>query len=188
MSSRSDWNARYRVAKETVPAPDEFLSTARRFLPQGAGRRALDLACGGGRHAVRLAQWGLATTAVDYSDEALRLCRERAHLAGVTLDTACWDLESPQVDLGTEAYDVVTVFNFLHRPLIPRMKEALKPGGMIVYKTYTRLQLRFGTGPSNPGFLLREGELRELFAEFSHKLYRERCETDATAALVAQRP
>ncbi len=188
MRSRTDWDAKYRVAAVPIPEPDRFLCKARPHLPHGAGTRAADLACGGGRHALRLAQWGLATTAIDYSSEALRLCRDRAALAGVTLETARKDLESPEVDLGSDIYDVVAVFNFLHRPLIPHMKEAVKPGGVIVYKTYTQLQLRFGTGPRNPKFLLGQGELLELFADFRHLLYLEECETDATAALVAQRP
>ncbi len=173
---------------EPVPEPDPFLLTARRYLPEGTRLRAADLACGGGRHALQMAQWGFVTTAIDHSKEALRLCYARAHLAEVTLHTVLMDLERPDVKLGNHVYDVVTVFNFLHRPLIPHVKESIKPGGVIVYKTYTQLQLQFGTGPRNPKFLLREGELLELFANFTRILYLEQCETDATAALVAQRP
>ena len=187
MPSRADWDARYSAAGESLAEPDSFLRMARRHLPDRDGARAADVACGGGRNAVQLAKWGLATTAIDYSGEALRLCRERAVLAGVSLDTICTDLESPDASLGAETYDVIAVFNFLHRPLIPRLKEALRCGGVIVYKTYTRKQLGFGRGPKNSRFLLGDGELPELFADLRQLLYLEKCDTDATAALVAQR-
>ena len=97
------------------------------------------------------------------------------------------DLERHDVGLGTRAYDVVTVFNYLHRPLIPALKRSVRRGGVVVYKTYTLKQQQFRTGPQNPEFLLAEGELPTLFGDFRHLLYRESCDSDATAALVAQR-
>ncbi len=92
------------------------------------------------------------------------------------------------VDLGIDRFDVVSVFNYLHRPLIPILKQSLRPGGIVIYKTYTRKQLQFGTGPKNPDFLLDENELPQLFAGFRHLLYRETCASEAAAALIAQRP
>ena len=188
MRSRADWDAKYRVPPAPIPEPDEFLHRARPYLPGRTGVRAADVACGGGRHAVQLALWGLSTTAIDYSRQALRLCRERASLAGVALDTACLDLEAPGIDLGSERYDLVAVFNYLHRPLVPRLKSTVRGGGIIVYKTYTRKQMQFRNGPRNPKFMLGDGELLEMFGDFRHLLYVEECETEATAALVAQRP
>ena len=188
MPSRSDWDAKYRDAERSIPEPDRFLTEARKFVSRPGKCVAADIACGGGRHALQLAAWGLRTVAIDYSLEALRLCEDRASLAGVELETQCIDLEAPDVDLGTERFDLVAVFNFLHRPLIPILKRSVRPGGIIVYKTYTRKQLQFGTGPRNPRFLLADGELPELVSEFRHLLFLESCETEATAALVAQRP
>ena len=188
MPSRSDWDAKYRNADRSVPEPDRFLSDARQFIAHSCEFIAADIACGGGRHALRMAAWGLRTVAIDFSLEALRLCKERARLAEVELETQCVDLEAPNVDLGSERFDLVAVFNFLHRPLIPVLKRSVRRDGIIVYKTYTRKQLQFSTGPRNPKFLLDDGELQELFSEFRHLLFLESCETEATAALVAQRP
>ena len=98
------------------------------------------------------------------------------------------DLEVPEADLGAREFDVVAVFNFLHRPLVPVLKRSVRPGGIVVYKTYTRKQLQFGVGPRNPRFLLGEGELPELFSDFRCVVYRETCKSEATAALIAQRP
>lgn len=125
--------------------------------------------------------------AFDYSVEALRLCSARAETVGLQIETVCIDLEAAQVDLGTERFEVVSVFNYLHRPLIPILKRSVRRGGIVIYKTYTREQLQFGTGPRNPDFLLNKNELPQLFDGFRHLLYRETCEAEATAALIAQR-
>ena len=189
MPSRSGWDAKYRREEvAAAPGPDPFLVDSRKHLPADGERRAADVACGGGRHALLMAAWGLRTTAIDYSAAALRLCRQRARRKGLELETRIMDLEAPDVDLGASRFDVVAVFNFLHRPLVPVLKRSVRPGGIVVYKTYTRKQLRFGSGPRNPRFLLDEGELAELFSEFHCLQYRESCEHEATAALVAQRP
>lgn len=188
MATRLDWDAKYRAAERSVPDPDGFLCEAFPYLPRPETASAVDIACGGGRHALRMASWGFRVQAVDYSVEALRLCSERATAAGLEIETVCVDLETPVVDLGIDRFDVISVFNYLHRPLIPVLKRSVRPGGIVIYKTYTLEQTQFGTGPRNPDFLLGENELPELFAGFRHLLYRETCESEATAALVAQRP
>jgi SAM-dependent methyltransferase len=47
------------------------------------GSTLLDVGCGTGRHAVRLAQAGMAVTGVDLSEEMLAKARQRAQAAGV---------------------------------------------------------------------------------------------------------
>ena len=190
MASRSDWEAKYRCAGGSLAEPDPFLSEALRHVRLAApvAVDAVDIACGDGRHAIALAGFGLRTVAVDYSAEALRRCAEHAEKAGLAIETLCLDLESPEVDWGHTGFDVVVVFRFLHRPLVPALKRIVRSGGIIIYKTFTLKQLQFGTGPRNPNHLLDENELPELFADFQHLLYRETCNSEATAALVAQRP
>lgn len=153
-----------------------------------AAAEAVDIACGSGRHAIALAAYGLETVAVDHSAEALRLCAEHAADSGLAIETRCIDLESSDVDLGAARFDVIAVFRYLHRPLVPLLKRLARPGGIIIYKTFTRKQLLFDSGPRNPSYLLAENELQDLFADFQHLLYRETCDSEATAALIAQRP
>lgn len=57
----------------------------------------------------------------------------------------------------------MVVCNYLHRPLFPVLKQALKPGGRLVYETFTVLQAARGK-PTNPSFLLQPGELLTLVA------------------------
>src|SRR3546814_583335 len=52
----------------------------------------------------------------------------------------------------------IVVTNYLHRPLLAPLTAALAPGGVLIYETFARGNERFGK-PSNPAFLLEEGEL-----------------------------
>jgi SAM-dependent methyltransferase len=166
-------------------SPDPFLISVADcldLLPPGA--LALDLACGAGRHAVWLARRGFRVTALDFSAEALALAGGH----GVEVTCRQLDLESPDLDVGRDAYDLICGFFFLHRPLFPRLREALRPAGLIVYKTYTTDQLRYPEGPRNPAHLLEPNELLQLVAGFRVLRYEEIWEGRGTAALVARKP
>jgi hypothetical protein len=56
----------------------------------------------------------------------------------------------------------IVVANYLHRPLLPRIAQALAPGGVLIYETFMQGNERFGK-PSNPAFLLAPGELWAAF-------------------------
>ena len=55
------------------------------------------------------------------------------------------------------------MFCFLFRALAPALGDLLAPDGLLLYETFTTRQPALGWGPRNPDFLLRPGELRELF-------------------------
>ena len=126
--------------------------------------RMLDVACGRGRHALLFAAAGFTVDAVDRDGEALVALRSAAEALGLTVRTRQLDLEQLGVDLGTEAFDLIVVTNYLYRPLFPALLRALAPGGLLVYETFTVEQARLPDGPSNPDFLLEPGELRSLVA------------------------
>ena len=71
------------------------------------------------------------------------------------------DLETGDVRLGTGVFDVVVAVHYLHRPLFPALIDSLKPGGLLVYETFTRAQAAIGK-PTNPDFLLEPNELGRL--------------------------
>ena len=98
------------------------------------------------------------------------------------------DLESePPPAIATE-FDAVLVFNYLHRPLVPALRDALKPGGRIFYETFTTDQAERGH-PTNPAFLLKDGELAELMAPYAILRSREGVfDGCCTASIVAERP
>ena len=83
-ADREKWNAKY--AAETPPRePSAVLVGLADWLPKRGA--ALDLAGGGGRHAIWLAQRGLEVTLADISHVALDIAWQRAAEAGVTIQT-----------------------------------------------------------------------------------------------------
>lgn len=125
--------------------------------------RALDVACGRGRHALLLAAAGFQVQAVDRDPAAIRALRVVARRLGLDVAAEVRDLEAPGVDLGQAAYDLILVVHYLHRPLFPALVRALATGGLLLYETFTVEQAGRGR-PSDPRFLLDRGELPRLAA------------------------
>jgi SAM-dependent methyltransferase len=126
-------------------------------------RPVLDLASGRGRHALSLASRGWVVHAIDRDASALAELDERARVPGLVIHTTRVDLERHGVDLGTNHWGTILVFNYLHRPLFPAIVRALAPGGVLIYQTFTIGQRERGR-PRNPDFLLQPGELPLLVA------------------------
>ena len=130
----------------------------------------LDLACGNGRNGLFLVSHNVPVLFADNNEAQLETIAPVLESAGTSAKkSACWliDFEA-EVSEGRnpligKCFDAVIVFNYLHRPLFPFIKEAIRPGGLIVYETFTVDQMRFGR-PSNPDFLLGHDELAQTFA------------------------
>jgi len=145
----------------------EILSSAAWQIARG---RALDVATGRGRNACFLAERGFSVDAMDISEVALQEARKTAEGRGLAINFIQTELE--QAALPGAAYDLIINFNFLERSLIPKMKNALKLGGHVIFETYLVDQRVLGH-PRNPAFLLGHNELLELFHDFRILLYRE---------------
>lgn len=139
--------------------PAVWLTDHASLLPPGGD--ALDVACGRGRHALWLAARGYRVRAVDRDPALVEGLAADAARLGLAVQADVVDLEAGAVSLGTDAYDVIVVMHYLHRPLFPSLRRALRPGGTLVYQTFLRQQASRGK-PTNPAFLLEPGELREL--------------------------
>ncbi len=139
--------------------PASWLVENAALLPQGG--EVLDLACGSGRHSLLLAAAGFAVRAVDAdASKVERLASLTARLR-LPVRAEVLDLEQQGVDLGRGAFDLILVIHYLHRPLFPVILEALKPGGLLMYETFTVDQAGRGH-PRNPLYLLEHGELERL--------------------------
>ncbi len=149
--------------------PSDWIVRWTPLLPPRA--QVLDVACGHGRHARWLAAAGHHVTAVD-RDPALL-----APLAGIA-DTLVADLEAAPWPLPGRLFDAVIVTNYLWRPLFPALVAAVKPSGLLIYETFAQAHAALGR-PRRPEFLLREGELLDLFRgpRASAETTRSPCET-----------
>jgi SAM-dependent methyltransferase len=150
--------------------------------------RAMDVACGTGRDAVYLALNGYDVLAVDLLPDALDRAADLARRSGVVITTLVMDVESgPMLPPGP--FDLVTVFRFLHRPLFPLLRDAVAPGGYLVYETFHERNLATGSGPRNPAHLLGSGELLSAFSGFESLICRDPIERDGRffSSLLARR-
>lgn len=141
--------------------PAAWLTAHRHLLPESGD--ALDVACGRGRNALWLAAQGFAVRAIDRDADAVAVVNAEARRRGVGLVAEVHDLETGDPGLPSAAFDVVVATHYLHRPLFPHLVTALRPGGVLVYETFTREQALRGQ-PTNPAFLLERGELVRLIA------------------------
>jgi cyclopropane fatty-acyl-phospholipid synthase-like methyltransferase len=163
------WNLRFAEPDYIFgTAPNRFLASKKDLFRKG--ERALCVADGEGRNSVWLAEQGLEVDAFDVSPLAVEKARRLAAERGVqarhevaSVDDWRW----PQA-----AYDVVaaTFVQFagpaMRERMFERMKQALKPGGLLLIEGYTPKQLEYRTGgPSRVENLYTEALLREAFRE-----------------------
>ena len=183
-----EWNRRYSEGSHHSLTPDPFLVRAfEDFIAPVFPKpgRALDLAGGVGRHAIYLAERGWSVTLMDISDTGLAEARRLAEQRKLRITFQQRDLTEGQ--LPDSAFDLILVFFYLQRPLFPQIDAALKAGGILVYKTYTREQLKLGGGPTHPMHLLKSNELLRAFAGRQILHYRETVRDKAVAELVARK-
>jgi rhodanese-related sulfurtransferase len=150
-------------------APSSFLVENFDLLPKGL---ALDLAMGEGRNAIYLATRGFDVDGVDADPRALERARAAARKLGAPIRAILGNVEDGTYIIPIETYDLIVVFNYLHRPVLRDIKDGVVPGGAVVYQTYTLDQVRFGR-PKNPDHLLKPNELKELFSDWEILRYRE---------------
>lgn len=125
---------------------------------------ALDLACGRGRHALATAGLGVPCLALDRERDALAELGRRAAALPAPILEVCADVEAGHgIPVRPGSCGVVLVFCFLFRPLAPAIADCLRPGGLLLYETFTTRSRERGSGPRNLAFLLEPGELPGLF-------------------------
>ena len=106
------------------------------------GCRILDLACGGGRHSVAMAQRGAVVTGIDLGPAAIDAARRRARRAGVHVEWLHGDLRHLPFE---NVFHVVTfIFGcFTEMPrrdaeaVLQRISRSLRPGGTLLLDVYT---------------------------------------------------
>ena len=157
------WSGPRAYAPAPIAGPSSWLLENADLL--AGRRRALDVACGTGRHALLLAAAGFEVTAIDRDRAALDRFRRHAERLGLSVSVQESDLETANppslVSETSPPFDLVVVTRYLHRPLFPRITEAVAPDGLLFYETFLEQQATRGA-PTTPHFLLKPGELTSL--------------------------
>lgn len=143
----------------TTLTPSEWICRWTHLIPdqRPGGARALDLACGHGRHTRWLVRQGCHVTAVDRDADALATLADLAPL----VRTVPADIENGPWPLEGQTFDAVVVTNYLWRPLWPQILASVAPGGVLIYETFAHCNATVGK-PSRPDFLLLPGELLQV--------------------------
>jgi tellurite methyltransferase len=164
-SIKSHWNNKY-TQKRYNPGflPAAALVGAKEELLARQGR-VLDLACGEGGNAVYLAKLGFQVEGVDISLVGLQHAKQLAAAKGVRLDV--WVADLAYYPLPVKRYDLIININFLMRNLVIPIDQALKPGGLLIFQTYTREDPKYERDRySHPEYYLFSRELLDFFPDY----------------------
>lgn len=147
--SAAFWN---RIARKYAKDPIADLGGYEATLQRVKGllsikQDVLEIGCGTGSTALRLAPFTRTLLATDVSTEMIAIAQEKLAAQPVSrLSFAVADADVPVCADGT--YDAVLAFNMLHlvsglEPTLMNVVKALKPGGLLISKTPCISELNF---------------------------------------------
>lgn len=185
IEDKARWNKKY----ETALMPEKPIKALVKLIDKEliTSGKALDIACGMGRHTHYLAYHGFEVDAVDISDVALqKIDCENSAINCIEADLDSYTIEK-------DAYDLIICTNFLSRRLIPYIKEGLRVGGYVVFETFVAYEHTKGHRSTNPDYNLRVNELLHNFISLEVISYKEKVKQNLkgewvkVATLVAKR-
>lgn len=181
---KARWDSKYNADKFLFGRqPIPFLKKNVDLLPKG---KTLDLAMGEGRNGVFLATQGFEVTGLDISAKGLEKAHRLAKEHGVTISTHAVDLET--YELKEAAYDTIICTYYLQHSLFPKMKDALRSGGMVLVETYTLGHLKYRPR-FRKEYLIKANELLKIFEDFKILRYQDVDDGNAAyASIIAQKP
>lgn len=172
-AERKDWDRRYAESDDPEqPQPSPFLESWLERLPPGG--RALDLACGTGRNALRLAEAGYEVHAIDISALAIARGQSEARQRGLKLTWQVADLD--EFALEQAAYRVIIVIRYRNRDLWPKLIDALAPDGWLLVEHHFKTAAPV-VGPSET-FRLEPQELLDAFGTLRVVLFEDLIDKD----------
>ncbi len=143
------WEKRFEAPDYVFgESPNAFLARQQPRLPKSG--RALAVSDGEGRNGVWLAEQGLDVVSMDFSPRAQEKALALAARRGVKITTELADIFT--YPWPTAAYDVIAVVFIQYMtpaerlPVFAGIRQALKPGGLLLLEGYTPKQVEYGTG------------------------------------------
>ena len=161
------WDKIYSSGEQEKVASRVVLENLHLLPASGKG---LELACGLAANSFAIAEHGIEMEAWDISPVAAQRVNEMATRRKIKVTANARDVVvNPPA---TGEYDVVVISHFLDRAIVPAIINALKPGGLLFYQTFTRTRVAEG-GPKTDDWRLADGELLTLFSALRPLVYRE---------------
>lgn len=170
---RLEWDRRYSEGEHMPKASAS--SYLEEWLPRIPLGRGLDVACGTGRNALRMAEAGFQVDGVDISVSAIEIARREAERRGLEVSWRAGDLDTLELERG--AFSLVTIFRYVNRGLWSRLIESLAPDGWILIEGHLATTRQVG-GPSDPHFRLPPQELLTDFSALRIVSYGESIENE----------
>ncbi|MHC4106970.1 MAG: class I SAM-dependent methyltransferase [Planctomycetota bacterium] len=194
-SERERWNQKYSAEgpESFGKGPSDWLVLHEQLLDSHTKGRALDVACGNGRNSLYLAKLGYEVDAVDVSDVVVKWMRDHLVPDMGRVHPIRADLTSYK--FGGSVYQVIVNVNYLERRIWRAIGNALAPGGLLCFETFTTEQIDVLKKKFNRAFALEPGELKRAFPTLEVIEYREGIIQEsgarrdkAVASLVARKP
>lgn len=182
------WDGQWQTAEGRADwlEPDPGVVAFARERYAHGDRRALDLGCGVGRHALALAEIGFETQAMDGSSSGLDQLAEQAAARGLAIERRQAEMTALPYD--DDSFDYVLAFNVIYhgdpdvvRRAISEIARVLRPGGHFQGTMLSKRNRNFGLGreialdtfvnegvadKAHPHFYCNAGELIDLFDGF----------------------
>ena len=152
------WNQLYKKGTGFNTAPNSTLVDAVKSRKPG---RALDVGMGQGRNSLFLAREGWEVTGFDLAADGVSIARQTAATEGLALDARVADLD--QWEFGTAQWDLVALIYMGGADLTPKVKQALRPGGIVVVEFFHKdAERELG----HPMGAFETGQLDALYSDF----------------------
>jgi len=182
IEDKKKWNEKhFQNSEESAPS-----SLLKSYIDHAHIGNALDIACGKGANTLFLHEKGFDVDAVDISDVALKQIIKSPMITPIEADL-------DKYHIAPNHYDLIINFNFLNRRLLTPIKDALKPGGLLIFETFMLAHGDFRAPTMNVEYLLRKNELLHAFIGLDVIYYEEKIVTNTKeewvkiASLVAKK-
>lgn len=167
IEDKQRWNERH-VSR---PMSKDASKLLEKYIEHATVGQALDVACGSGRNSRYLSQLGFDVDAVDISDVALSKIDNSPTINKIETDLDTYNITPNK-------YDLIINMNYLNRRLSSQMKDALNPGGLIIFETFIVAHGDFKMPTTNLDYLLRKNELLHTFIGLDVIYYEEKIEVN----------
>jgi SAM-dependent methyltransferase len=129
-----------QLTPERTAEEVDFIESSLGLSP---GAAVLDLACGSGRHAIRMARRGYRVTGVDFNPRYLELAAAEAEREGVRVEWLMRDMRALDLDARFDGvYSFFTSFGYYsdeeNEVVLARIAGVLEPGGRLLLDVMNR--------------------------------------------------